>query len=423
MTNAVQALRDSAWKLFEQTGLPTLRQEDWKYTDLARMKGALGEEWWRPVPAEAAAMIDVAQLEALQIPELNAWRLVFVDGRFHAGLSETPDGIEVVSLAEAAAASSELADELLQVNPEAPLFSSLVAANSALAADGVCIRIRPRTVLDRPLLLQHVASRSGASHIRHGLWLGEQSEVHVIEHFCAAGEEAGLTHAVTQAWLGAGAVLRHDRLQLESTRQYHLGRLEVTQQRDSQFESHSIALGAALSRVDLAVTMRGQGASCRLNGLYLVAGRQHADHHTLIDHAAPYCTSREHYRGVLDERAHGVFNGKVVVREGAVKTDSAQSNANLLLSEFAEVDAKPELTIDNDDVKAAHGCTIGQLDTRQLFYLKSRGMSEADARQVLTFAFADEVLASFRLPAVRRFVERAAFARLPHTDSLQEMLV
>jgi len=423
MTNAVRALRDTAWELYEQSGLPTLRQEDWKYTDLARMKAALGEEWWRPVAIDGGSPVDVAEVEQRLIPELDTWRLVFMDGRYLESLSNLPAGVEITSLAELLASDANRAGDMLAVDEEAPLFSGLLAANSALATDGASVRIAPGTVLDKPLLIMHVASRAGAAHLRHQLTLEAQSEAHVIEYYCGIGESVGLTHAVMQVQLGNAAVLRHDRLQLEQQQHYHLGRLEVTQQRDSQFESHSVALGAALSRLDLTVKLTGHGASCTLNGLYLVAGRQHADHHTLIDHAAPYCTSREHYRGVLDERAHGVFNGKVVVREGAVKTDSAQSNANLLLSKFAEVDAKPELTIDNDDVKAAHGCTIGQLDARQLFYLKSRGLSEADARQVLTFAFADEVLASLRLPAVRRFVERAAFDRLPHSDSLQEMLV
>ncbi|HXH72107.1 MAG TPA: Fe-S cluster assembly protein SufD [Mariprofundaceae bacterium] len=422
MTSAVQSLRDAAWQMYEQAGLPTLRSEDWKYTDLAKMKAALGEEWWKPAEIDSASLIDLAEMERLAIPTLDAYRLLFVDGRFHESLSHKPAGIEILPLAEAIRENADLAGELLRVDETSPTYTGLVAANSALAADGACVRIKAGIVLDKPLLIQHVAGRPGAAHICHGLWLGERSEAHVIEHYCGVGETARLTHAVTRVYLEAAAVLRHDRLQMEQPHHYHLGRLEVTQQRDSSFESHSIALGAALSRVDLSVLLAGQGASCRLNGLYLIGGRQHADHHTRIEHAAPYCTSREHYRGVIDERAHGVFNGKVIVNKGAIKTDSAQSNANLLLSKFAEVDAKPELTIDNDDVKAAHGCTVGQLDKRQLFYLKSRGLSEVDARQVLTFAFADEVLASLKLPAVRRFVERAAFARLPHSDGLEEML-
>jgi len=426
MTNAVRALRESAWQLYEQAGMPTHRHEDWEYSDLSRMKAALGEEWWKPVGSANASLVGVDELERLAIPDLDAWRVVFIDGHFHAGLSELPESVEILSLAQLVEVGDvqddELAGELLRVDDTTPLFNGMLAANAALAADGACIRIAPKSAFDKPLMIMHLATREGAAHIRHGLWIGEQAEVHVIEQYCGIGDAAGLTHVVTQLRLDAAAVLRHDRLQMEQAGQFHIGRLEVEQARDSQFESHSIALGAALSRVDLSVALAGEGAACTLNGLYLIGGRQHADHHTRIEHAAPHCSSRENYRGVMDGRAHGVFNGKVVIREGAVKSDSAQSNANLLLSKFAEVDTKPELIIDNDDVKAAHGCTVGQLDTKQLFYLKSRGLSEDEARQLLTFAFADEVLTGMRLPAVRRFVERAAFARLPHAEDLEEML-
>ncbi|MDQ6966147.1 MAG: SufD family Fe-S cluster assembly protein, partial [Mariprofundaceae bacterium] len=164
------------------------------------------------------------------------------------------------------------------------------------------------------------------------------------------------------------------------------------------------------------------GASCTLNGLYMPTGRQHCDHHTQIDHRAPHCISREHYRGVLDGRARGVFNGKVVVHKGASGTDSAQSNANLLLSDKAEIDAKPELVIHHDDVKAAHGCTVGQLDDKQLFYLKTRGMSEEEARQVLTFAFADTVLTTIGVPSLRRFIEKRAFSKLPLGIDAEDIL-
>ncbi|MDQ6972724.1 MAG: SufD family Fe-S cluster assembly protein, partial [Mariprofundaceae bacterium] len=180
--------------------------------------------------------------------------------------------------------------------------------------------------------------------------------------------------------------------------------------------------GSSLSRLDIAVDLHETGAFCELNGLYMPTGRQHCDHHTQIDHRAPHCISREHYRGILDGRAHGVFNGKIVVHEGASGTDSKQSNANLLLSDKAEIDAKPELVIHHDDVKAAHGCTVGQLDDQQLFYMKSRGLSEEQARQLLTFAFADTVLTGISHPALRRFIEQAAFAKLPNLADMDGLL-
>jgi Fe-S cluster assembly protein SufD len=403
-------LRKDAWNAFEQAGLPTTRQEEWKYTSLARIGSTLGETWW--TAAAPSALVE-ADLEALAIPELDAWRIVFADGRLIRKASNLPDGASLTPLSELLTGNTEQAATALGWDNAAPLFNGAVAANSALAEDGLCLRLADGIRLDRPVYVLHIASNPGASHLRHGLWLGRESSAHIIEHYSGMNEEPGLTHVVTLVHLDEAAELRHDRLQDESLKQFHLGRLEVTQGRDSRFDSHAIALGASISRLDIAVDLAGPGAACRLNGLYMPTGRQHCDHHTQIDHHAAHCTSREHYRGVLDGRAHGVFNGKVVVHTGASGTDSAQNNANLLLSDKAEIDAKPELVIHHDDVKAAHGCTVGQLDTRQLFYLKSRGVSDEQARQMLTFAFADEVLADIRIPALRRFVEKAAFSKLP----------
>jgi len=205
-------------------------------------------------------------------------------------------------------------------------------------------------------------------------------------------------------------------------KQRHVARIEVKQLRDSSYQLHSVELGGALTRVDVVINLAETGASTALNGLFVLNGRQHVDHHTRIDHEAPHCVSRENYRTVLDGRSHGVFNGKVVAHKGAVKTDSAQSNGNLLLSRQAEIDTKPELEIYNDDVKCAHGATVGQLDDKQLFYLRSRGLSEEEAQELLTFAFADEVLATMGDAVVRRYIEQAAFAKMPHADDIEEVL-
>lgn len=412
-------IRKAAWQAFEETGLPTARQEEWKYTSLERLGSVLGDAWWTPAEATALTRSDI---EAYAIPGLDAWRAVFADGRLVEAASELPAGVSITPLSVLIEEQPEKAAEAFEWKADSPLFNGAVAVNSALAEDGYCLCLDDGVVLDKPLYVLHIACNPGASHLRHGIRLGRQAEAHVIEHYAGQSEQAGLTHAVTLVHLDDGAQLRHGRLQCESLKQFHLGRVHVRQQRDSTFTSLNVSLGATLSRTDIAVELTGPAASCTLNGLYMPTGRQHSDQHTQIDHIAPRCTSREHYRGVLNGRAHGVFNGKVVVHEAASGTDSAQRNANLLLSDTAEIDAKPELVIHHDDVKAAHGCTVGQLDTKQLFYLKSRGLSEDEARQLLTFAFADEVLTGMRLPAVRRFVERAAFSRFPHAEDLEEML-
>ncbi len=415
----ISAVREQAWQAFEETGLPTTRQEEWKYTSLARLGSVLGEAWWTPASASSLSATDI---EALAIPSLDAWRVVFADGRLVEGISSLPEGVNLAPLSELLSTDGEQAATALQWDAQAALYNGAVAVNSALAEDGICLCLADGVKLDRPLYVLHVNSNPGAAHLRHGLWLGRGACAHIIEHYAGANEAPGLTHAVTLMHLAEGSQLSHDRLQDESLKQFHLGRLDVTQGRDSSFTSHAIALGASLSRLDIAVDLAGTGAACTLNGLYMPTGRQHCDHHTQIDHHAAHCRSRENYRGVLDGRAHGVFNGKVVVHKGASGTDSAQSNANLLLSDKAEIDAKPELVIHHDDVKAAHGCTVGQLDDKQLFYLKSRGISEDQARQMLTFAFADEVLTGISQFPLRRFIEKAAFSKLPLGMDAEAML-
>ncbi len=419
MTQPIKMLRDAAWQVYEQTGLPTTRNEDWKYTDLSRLTAVLGETWWTP---SNAADLDKETVEKHSIPELDAYRLIFINGRFQGDIPNLPEGVSVIPLSALLDSDTGKAAKALEMDENAPLFNGAIAVNSAMASDGACICIADGVKLDKPLYLLHVAVSGGASHMRHGIWMGHNATAHVIEHYVGNSTEAGLTHNVTLVHLGEAATLCHDRLQLESEKQFHLGRVDVKQLHDSRFVSHSLALGAALSRVDIAVSLSGANASCVLNGLYLIGGRQHADHHTRIDHISPDCTSQETYKGVLSGRAHAVFNGKVVVHKGADGTDAKQSNGNLLLSDHAEVDTKPELEIYADEVKCAHGATVGQLDMNQLFYLQSRGLSKTSAMNVLTFAFAEDVFARINITSVRRHLERAALEKLPQSDVLQEMV-
>ena len=416
MSNALNTLRDSAWRTFEVDGLPTTRDEDWKYTDLSRISAMLGESWWQAEAGEAVTA------DGMTIPDLNAWRLVINNGRFDGVVSDLPESIEVRSLASLLQDEPEKTVELMMDDSDAPFASGITALNTAKASDGCCICVPKGVKLERPLHILHIGS-GGAAHTRTGFEIGTHAEVEIIEQFCGQSESAGLTNNVTAIRLAAGAKCEHYRLQLEGDKQCHLGRVEVSQKRDSNYTLHAVELGAVLSRVDVVNGLNESGAECELNGLFVLSGRQHVDHHTRIAHEVPHCRSRENYRTVLDGRSHGVFNGKVVVAEGAIKTDSAQSNANLLLSDRAEIDTKPELEIYNDDVKCAHGATVGQLDKNQLFYLKSRGLSEEEAKQLLTFAFADEILARMGNMAVRRFIEREAFAKLPNISGLEGMLV
>ncbi len=419
MTQSIEMMRDAAWRVYARTGLPTMRNEDWKYTDLSRLTATLGETWWTPA---FVAKLSQKTVEKLSVPELDAYRLVFANGRFQGDIPDLPEGVSVIPLSVLLDSDAGKAAKTLEMDENAPLFNGAIAVNSAMASHGACICIADGVKLDKPLYLLHITTSGGASHTRHGIWMGRGATAHVIEHYVGNSTEAGLTHNVTLVHLDEAATLYHDRLQLEAEKQFHLGRVDVKQLRDSRFISHSLALGAALSRVDIAVSLSGVNASCVLNGLYLIGGRQHTDHHTRIDHASPDCTSQECYKGVLSGRARAVFNGKVVVHKGADGTDASQSNGNLLLSNHAEVDTKPELEIYADEVRCTHGATVGQLDMDQLFYLRSRGLSKASAMNALTFAFAEDVLAQLRQAPVRQYLERAALERLPQGDVLREMV-
>jgi Fe-S cluster assembly protein SufD len=214
----------------------------------------------------------------------------------------------------------------------------------------------------------------------------------------------------------------HYKVQREAASGFHVSTLQVHQHASSRFTSHSVSLGAALSRHDINIDLAGPGAECSLDGLYMASGRQHVDYHTLIEHKVPHCTSREDYKGVLGGRGRGVFNGRVIVHEGAQKTDASQSNKNLLLSADAEIDTKPQLEIYADDVKCAHGATVGQLDERMVFYLRSRGLDHAQARALLTYGFACDVVDRMGIEPLHRIVADALLDELPHADELRSML-
>jgi len=414
---AIMAQRRHAAAVFARTGLPGKGNESWKYTRLSAMTRALGDAWWSPV---SPAPVDIAAVDAMMIKGLEADRLVFIDGHFHHDLSTLPPGVRIVSLATLIKSNPELAGELFDIDEKAPLFNGLVAANLALAEDGICICIPDGVRLDRPLHVMQLACHPGAIHLRHGISLGRNAEAVVIEHFSGIESGAGLTNVVTSIRLKAGARLSHYRLQMEGCGQFHIGRTEVRQAGKSHYESCSVAMGAALSRSDIHVDLCEEGAECALYGLYRTGGDQHTDHHTRVDHRQPDCSSREVYRGILGGSSRAVFNGQVVVHDGADGTDARQANHNLLLSRAAEIDTKPELEIYADDVKCSHGATVGQLDDDAMFYLQSRGIDTPMARSMLTFAFADDVIRRMDLPAVRAMLEERMAGYMQADPGLSE---
>jgi len=415
----VRVLRRGAMDQVVRQGMPTTRHEAWKYTDVRKYLERLIAG-----PAERSKELSAEALSKFSFGDLHCHRVVIVDGQVSQALStlnNIPAGVRIESMAEMLAREPDAIEPYLH---DQHLSGTFAALNSAMMSDGVYLDIPDGVVVEEPLhLLFLSASGDEAPHyIRNLVIAGEQSQATVIEHYASVGESRAFINVGTDVELYAGARLEHYKLQQSDLHEVNIGSVRVHQHRESYYHSHSVAFGAALSRRDIHVEMNGEGAECTLDGLYLVTGRQHVDHHTRIDHLRPNCRSRESYKGVIDGRARAVFNGKVVVHKGADKTDSAQSNANLLLSDRAEVDTKPVLEIHADDVKCAHGATVGQLDMNQLFYLRSRGLSDEEARNVLMFAFADEVLAAIRLPEVRKYLERIAFEKLPHGVGLDGLL-
>jgi Fe-S cluster assembly protein SufD len=288
------------------------------------------------------------------------------------------------------------------------------ALNAALATDGAVIRLARGVAVEAPIHLVFIGGvRKGESHLRNLVRAEAGSHATVVEHYVGEGEAATLTTAVTRIAAGADARIVHLKLQQETPQAVHLAAIDAFQARGSSFDSHALAFGARLARTDIRTRFEGEGCEALLNGLYHVDGRRHVDHHTRIDHAQPRGTSREFYRGILDGAGRGVFTGRIVVAPGAQRTDAQQRTDSLLLSPQAHADARPELEIYADDVKCAHGATVGQINDESLFYLRSRGIDEAHARNLLTWAFAAEALARIGVDSLRRRAEAAIRSRLP----------
>jgi len=404
--------RREAIARFGELGLPTPRDEDWKYTPLAPITAttfdvALESDGHEP-SEEAIAPFCVGA---------SSWsRLVFVNGRFSAKLSALrplPGGVRVGSLGEALITDAEVVRARLSAAGE-PL-DAFAALNAAFWQDGAFVDVPDGVTVEEPIHLLFIAATPGRARIDHPrslIVLGRESRATVVESYVALGADTYLTNAVTEVAAGASARLDHQKILLESGRAFHVGATRVHQARDSRFTSCAVTLGGRLVRNEVHALLAAEGADCRLSGLYVVGGRQHADTHTVIDHASPRATSRQLYKGILDGRARGVFNGRIVVRPGANGTDAHQANKNLLLSDEAEVDSKPQLEIFADDVKCGHGAADGQLPAEAIFYLRSRGLDEAAARALLTYGFAHEVLERIDVAPIRAWLEGLLTARL-----------
>ena len=409
----VRALRQEGIAQLARQGLPTSHLEDWKYTSVA----PLTARTFRPVHVVHEAGVEAA-VAHMSLPGTGP-RLVFVDGWFVRELSRLeglPRGLTVRSLREALREGESLEPWVgRRARSEASAFTAL---NAALLEEGAWVGVAPGTVCPEPVQLLFLSRGADAlASPRVVIQVGERGELTLVESYVGAAPGVSFTNAVTEAVLETGARLTHLKLQAEAETAFHMGALHVEQGRDSHFASHVLSLGGALARNEVHTLFGAEGGEALLHGLYVGHGTQHLDHWTSLDHAHPRCTSRELYKGVLDEQARGIFYGKVMVREQAQQTDARQNNRNLLLSEGAMADARPQLEILADDVKCAHGATVGRLDDQALFYLRSRGIPRPEAERLLTRAFATEVVGALPLAALRDQVEELLARKLPGRET------
>jgi len=406
------ALREDAFARFEERGFPTTDEEDWKYTNVAPLAR---REF---VPAETPAARAPEAAEFFVHEEARASRLVFINGLLAPGLSALealPAGVVVSDIA-AALAGEHGAAVRERLGALVPATGGPFAALNAAFFGGGAFVFVPRGVrVGAPVQLLFLSEGEGA-HLASPrlLVLAErESELDIIESYAAAeGTGEYLTNTVAEVFVADGARVTHVKVQDEAEPAYHVGATHAEVGRDAVYDLTTVTLGSKLSRHDIAVRLGRENGTCHVDGLYLVGDGQHADTHSLIDHAVPRCASRQTYKGILDGRSRAVFNGRVFVHEGASQTDAQQSNKNLLLSREARVDTKPQLEIYNDDVKCSHGATVGQLEEEELFYLLSRGLSPALARNLLTYGFAEEIVEKIRHESIRRRLDRAILNRL-----------
>ena len=416
----LEQIRKEAILRFSELGFPSPRQEEWKYTEVAPIRRTS----FQPAAYELNGW-SADRLDGLTFGNLQCPRLVFLNGHYSAELSSLkglPETVQVESLAEVLKHNPDLVKPHLARHARYE-DHSFVALNTASFQDGAWVHIPKGEVVQEPihlLFLSTAAEEAVVLHPRNLILVGCNSQVTFVESYVGLPEAVYFTNSVTEIVAEENAVVDHYKLHHESKKAFHIATLQVHQDRSSSVRTFNATLGGALTRNEVNIVLDGEGAECSLEGLYLISGRQHVDNHTRLEHAKPHCDSREIYKGILDEKATGVFHGRIVVLPGAQKTDSKQTNNNLLLSDDALINTKPQLEIYANDVKCTHGATIGQLDQNALFYLRSRGIDQTTARSLLIYAFANQVVSRIKVAAVRNELENYLFSWLPEGHLVQE---
>jgi Fe-S cluster assembly protein SufD len=406
----LQDLRDHAASRFVALGFPSVRDEDWRFTNVA------------PIASSAFRLAPQVQLDADVLNRFlyadAPFRLVIVNGRCSPELSRLsglPKGMRFGSLAAAATEQADVVGRYLGqlAHPDDRAFAAL---NTAFTQDGAYLFVPDGLVLEQPLQILFVSTgeptTASMTHPRTLIVAGDRTQVQIVETYASASPHKHFTNAVTELVAGENAVVDHYKIEEEGLDAYHVAGMHIHATRSSNVSTHAFTLGGRFVRNDIVAVLDGEGAECTLNGLYIVDGDRLVDTHTTIDHAKAHCPSHEIYKGILGGNARAVFNGKIIVRQDAQKTDAKQTNRALLLSDSATINTKPQLEIFADDVKCTHGAAIGQLDEDALFYLRARGLTMLEARDLLIHAFAGEVIERVRIEPLRRALEVELYAQL-----------
>ena len=397
-------VRKDAISKFEALNVPTQKDEEWKYTNIS----PLLKHNFSPIPVKANVSSEV--ISKFLFDKMEHSLLVFVNGIFSPELSkliDIPKDVEIGSLAEAIKNDNPVVNNHLGKYAEIEnyFFTTL---SSAYTKDGAFVYVPDGKIVEDPIhviFLTKPGNEKIITQPRNLFVAGKNSQVTIIEHFISDEDSVYFTNSVTEIVADENSNVDHIKLQEESKKAFHIARMEVDQERSSNFSSHLISHGAEISRNDFNARFNDEGSECMLNGLFMIDGKQLFDAHTMIDHAKPHCNSHEHYKGILQDKSEGVFNGKVMVRQDAQKTNAFQQNNTILLSDDAVMNTKPQLEIFADDVKCSHGATIGKLNDEAKFYLKSRGIGEESATAILIHAFASDVITSIKIPALRDYLE------------------
>ena len=409
----LELVRGSAMDRFDQLGFPSVRDEEWKYTNLA----TLAKESFEP--ATSSERLDAGDVNRFAFPEADGAHLVVVNGFLSEELSVTTGLADVVATDLFSAVDDARYNKIIRkylARNAGYHNSGLTALNTAFIQSGVFVYIPKNVKLDKPLQITFIGGTANSATFPRVLVVAEEhSSATLIENFVAGNEGHYFTNATAEIVLKDGAHLEHYRLQRESKKAFHVSTTSAELGRASRYATTSINLGAQLSRHDISVVLDHEGAETSVDGLYMVDSDQHTDTHSVIDHKQPHCNSHQLYKGILDGNSRAVFNGKIFVREGAQKTDAIQTNKNLLLSEKARVDTKPQLEIYADDVKCAHGAAVGQIDPEELFYLETRGIGPELGRSLLPYGFAEEVIAKIKLESIRAELDQIVLKQL-HTS-------